>query len=139
HTGSLAPAGRIRVPRASAPEDTLHCPFPKAANCPPGRVPLLIVYIFLDTLEPPAHNPVGFTGRLLFAGSLAARRLFLSPPAHPQFCEANRMQYLPGWTVQCLNQECPARGHWLRVEAAPQDLCSNCGAPLHRVPPPLGP
>jgi len=49
------------------------------------------------------------------------------------------MQYLPGWTVQCLNPECPARGHWLRVESAPQEICSNCGAPLHRVPPPLGP
>jgi hypothetical protein len=49
------------------------------------------------------------------------------------------MQYLPGWTVQCINPECPARGHWLRVTATPAELCSNCGAPLHNVPPPLGP
>jgi hypothetical protein len=49
------------------------------------------------------------------------------------------MQYLPGWTVQCLNPECPARGHWLRVESPTSGLCRNCGAPLHRVPPPLGP
>jgi hypothetical protein len=49
------------------------------------------------------------------------------------------MDYLPGWTVQCLNPECPARGHWLRVKNAPQDQCSNCGGPLHNVPPPLGP
>jgi hypothetical protein len=49
------------------------------------------------------------------------------------------MQYLPGWTVQCINPECPARGHWLRVTATPAELCSNCGAPMHNVPPPLGP
>lgn len=49
------------------------------------------------------------------------------------------MQYLPGWTVQCINPDCQARGHWLRANAVPQDSCSNCGAPLHNVPPPLGP
>ena len=49
------------------------------------------------------------------------------------------MQYLPGWTVQCLNPGCAARGSWLRVEGAPQESCSNCGAPLQNVPPPLGP
>ena len=49
------------------------------------------------------------------------------------------MQYLPGWTVQCLTPECPARGYWLRVQGTPQEICSNCGAPLHNVPPPLAP
>ncbi len=49
------------------------------------------------------------------------------------------MQYLPGWTVQCINPDCEARGLWLRVDAARSELCSNCGAPLHNVPPPLGP
>ena len=49
------------------------------------------------------------------------------------------MQYLPGWTVQCINPECLARGQWLRVDATKPDLCTNCGAPLHNVPPPLGP
>jgi hypothetical protein len=49
------------------------------------------------------------------------------------------MQYLPGWTVQCLNPECAARGHWLRVQTAPQEICRHCGSPLHNVPPPLGP
>jgi hypothetical protein len=48
------------------------------------------------------------------------------------------MQYLPGWTVQCLNPECPARGHWLRGQDLPQ-VCGSCGAPLHNVPPPLAP
>lgn len=49
------------------------------------------------------------------------------------------MQYLPGWTVQCINPECGARGQWLRVDATQSERCSNCGAPLHNVPPPLGP
>lgn len=49
------------------------------------------------------------------------------------------MQYLPGWTVQCINPDCSARGHWLRITGVSTDLCSNCGAPLHNVPPPLPP
>jgi len=49
------------------------------------------------------------------------------------------VQYLPGWTVQCINPECLARGHWLRAAASGGELCSNCNAPLHNVPPPLGP
>jgi hypothetical protein len=49
------------------------------------------------------------------------------------------MQYLPGWTVQCINAECMARGTWLRADQVHSELCTNCGAPLHRVPPPLGP
>ena len=47
------------------------------------------------------------------------------------------MQYLPGWTVQCINPGCEARGLWLRADNAPTEQCSNCGAPLHNVPPPL--
>lgn len=49
------------------------------------------------------------------------------------------VQYLPGWTVQCINPKCGARGHWLRADEAPKDHCSNCGSPLHNVPPPLAP
>jgi hypothetical protein len=49
------------------------------------------------------------------------------------------MQYLPGWTVQCINPECDARGLWLRVSDAHPELCTNCGEPLHNVPPPLPP
>lgn len=49
------------------------------------------------------------------------------------------MQYLPGWTVQCINPQCDARGHWLRVGAEHPDCCLNCGQPLTNVPPPLGP
>ncbi|MGB6392350.1 MAG: hypothetical protein WA875_05275 [Candidatus Acidiferrales bacterium] len=49
------------------------------------------------------------------------------------------MLYLPGSTVQCLNTECCARGHWMRVNDSFQERCANCGAPLHNVPPPLMP
>jgi hypothetical protein len=49
------------------------------------------------------------------------------------------MQYLPGWTVQCINPECAARGHWLRVDTSGGEICSNCSAPLRNVPPPLAP
>ena len=49
------------------------------------------------------------------------------------------MQYLPGWTVQCINPDCEARGHWLRVSAVYPEQCANCGAPLSNVPPPLAP
>ena len=49
------------------------------------------------------------------------------------------VQYLPGWTVQCINPECAARGHWLRAGMSGGEFCSNCSAPLHNVPPPLAP
>lgn len=49
------------------------------------------------------------------------------------------MQHLPGGTVQCLNPFCSARGRWLRMQDAPQEHCSHCGAALHNVPPPLAP
>jgi hypothetical protein len=47
------------------------------------------------------------------------------------------MRYLPGWTVQCINPGCQARGQWLRIDAAPDEHCSNCGELVHNVPPPL--
>jgi hypothetical protein len=53
------------------------------------------------------------------------------------------MQYLPGWTVQCINQDCAARGHWLRAHLsgpnAGLEFCPSCGCSLQAVPPPLGP
>jgi len=49
------------------------------------------------------------------------------------------VRYLPGWTVQCINPGCAARGVWLRADAAPEDHCSNCGELLQNVPPPLSP
>ncbi len=54
-------------------------------------------------------------------------------------CEGGCVRYLPGWTVQCINPECQARGHWLRADNAPEENCSNCGEHLHNVPPPLSP
>jgi len=53
------------------------------------------------------------------------------------------MQYLPGWTVQCINPDCSARGHWLRAHLsgpnAGLEFCPSCGCSLQAVPPPLGP
>jgi hypothetical protein len=49
------------------------------------------------------------------------------------------MQHLPGQTVQCLNPDCSARGHWLRLQETSEEHCIHCGAPLHNVPPPLAP
>ncbi len=49
------------------------------------------------------------------------------------------MQYLPGWTVQCINPVCEARGHWIRVTEIHAPQCPCCGAPLQNVPPPLAP
>jgi hypothetical protein len=62
--------------------------------------------------------------------------MFLFPPRVGKLRGAT-MQYLPGKTVQCLNPDCAARGHWLRIQDAPYEHCANCGLPLHNVPPPL--
>jgi hypothetical protein len=55
----------------------------------------------------------------------------------------NIMQYLPGFTVQCINPQCDARGHWLRADAtgaiSDDGRCPCCGDFLRNVPPPLGP
>ena len=53
------------------------------------------------------------------------------------------MQHLPGWTVQCINQACAARGDWLRAHLsgpnAGLEFCPSCGCSLQAVPPPIGP
>ncbi|OLC97334.1 MAG: hypothetical protein DMG35_16965 [Acidobacteria bacterium] len=53
------------------------------------------------------------------------------------------MQYLPGFTVQCINPLCEARGQWLRADATNpignDGRCPCCGDFLRNVPPPLGP
>jgi len=53
------------------------------------------------------------------------------------------MQFLPGFTVQCINPQCEARGHWLRADATrafcDEGRCPCCGDALRNVPPPLGP
>jgi len=57
--------------------------------------------------------------------------------------EGDKMQFLPGFTVQCINPQCEARGRWLRADAtAPlggDGHCLCCGDFLRNVPPPLGP
>src|SRR5438105_5124844 len=53
------------------------------------------------------------------------------------------MQYLPGFTVQCINPLCEARGHWLRADATTplgsEGRCPCCGDLLRNVPPALRP
>ncbi len=53
------------------------------------------------------------------------------------------MQYLPGFTVQCINPQCEARGQWMRADVANTSgndgRCPCCGDLLRNVPPPLGP
>ena len=53
------------------------------------------------------------------------------------------MQYLPGFTVQCINPSCDLRGHWLRPDTtgpiSDDGRCPCCGDFLRNVPPPLGP
>ena len=50
------------------------------------------------------------------------------------------MQYLPGFTVQCINAQCDLRGHWLRADATgliiDSGRCPCCGDVLRNVPPP---
>ncbi|OLE48983.1 MAG: hypothetical protein AUG46_01855 [Acidobacteria bacterium 13_1_20CM_3_58_11] len=57
--------------------------------------------------------------------------------------DGEKMEYLPGFTVQCINPQCEARGHWLRADiTAPTSndgRCPCCGDFLRNVPPPLGP
>ena len=52
------------------------------------------------------------------------------------------MQYMPGFTVQCINPLCEARGQWMRADFAaplsPDGRCPCCGDFLRNVPPPLG-
>ena len=107
----------------------------------------------LDTTSPWTQNSRNFSVPFLvqearaekvarrFAGSTFAFTLNASREAWKPVSEnrGRNVQYLPGWTVQCINPECLARGHWLRAAASGGELCSNCNAPLHNVPPPLGP
>ena len=61
------------------------------------------------------------------------------PPSGPSPKRGGTVQYMPGWTVQCINPECQARGIWLRADVVLDDCCSNCHAPMRNVPPPIGP
>ena len=90
----------------------------------------------LDTLQLVGHYPPIFSGRNRVFQFL---RAFFFARGSPRKGWGETMQYLPGWTVQCINPECDARGHWLRVTEDHLSQCSNCGAPLRNVPPPLAP
>ena len=98
----------------------------------------------LDTTSTEAHNPGNFSGRRVVQlaqgwTGLEKRKNSESTSRVISFTGGNSVQYLPGWTVQCINPECAARGHWLRAGSTDGELCSNCSSPLHNVPPPLAP
>ncbi len=106
-----------------------------------ANVPPYIVVFSLDTTGCSRHNPqqclsfgwqtVPRTGRIAVYAKLASR------------LGGQPMQYLPGFTVQCINPQCDARGHWLRADAtgpiSDDGRCPGCGDFLRNVPPPLGP
>jgi len=89
------------------------------------------VWFYLDTTLDPRNNP-----RHLVASAAADL-----PCVRGHW--GKHMQYLPGWTVQCINQDCAARGHWLRAHLsgpnAGLEFCPSCGSSLRAVPPPIGP
>jgi len=74
-------------------------------------------------------------------GALAARSTRAAAELAP--AEGAQMQYLPGFTVQCINPHCELRGHWLRADSAGtvshEGRCPCCGDFLRTVPPPLTP
>lgn len=47
------------------------------------------------------------------------------------------MPFMPGYTVQCVNPLCEAKGHWMRAELIGSERCPTCGESLRHVPPPL--
>ena len=97
----------------------------------------------LDTTRDSPQNQRNFSNSFLVQGAgmekfgrrLSGCGLYLEPAG----IRGRSVQYLPGWTVQCINPECEARGHWLRAIDSGGEFCSNCNSPLHNVPPPLAP
>jgi hypothetical protein len=81
--------------------------------------------------------------RSYFAGPLTGVLPRVSALAKLAAIKEVLMQYLPGFTVQCINPLCEARGHWQRVDPAGpmmnEGRCPCCGDFLQTVPPPLTP
>ena len=90
-------------------------------------MPLYLVLFFLDTTSTPKQNSLNYFVRIFRGRCIGLRTT------------GEFVRYLPGWTVQCINPDCAARGHWLRADAASTDHCSNCGELVRNVSPPLGP
>src|ERR1019366_4224582 len=93
------PTSRLHwTPRRPAKQSKSRSRFPTQSGFSAlGSPPLLIVYIRLDTLDASAHNPACFTGRF-WSACLAARVGPLSTAL--LFLGGDRMQHLPGFTVQ---------------------------------------
>jgi hypothetical protein len=91
----------------------------------------------LDTTIVAAQNPRNFFRAWLVRGIRSGSPQAEKLARHSRGRKS--VQYLPGWTVQCINPECAARGHWLRASDSHGEFCSNCSSPLHNVPPPISP
>jgi hypothetical protein len=112
--------------------------------------PQHLVVFSLDTLDAARHNArqpfafLGWQGALHRAAEIwnFGCGLFVVMRAGWPLGRKT-MQYLPGFTVQCINPGCDARGHWLRADAtgpiSDDGRCPCCGDMLRNVPPPLGP
>jgi hypothetical protein len=103
-----------------------------------GTQPLYLVVFTLDTTGTSPHNARTFGCVIGFSGELWRR----PPPSLRRWGKIS-MQYLPGFTIQCINAFCDLRGHWLRADASgpisEDGRCPCCGDMLRTVPPPLGP
>src|ERR1700687_2538077 len=80
------------------------------APTPCATLPQYIVVFSLDTTVALGHNP---RQHLSVTGELGSRYR-PSPQKALRPLRENDMQFLPGFTVQCINPQCEARGHWLR-------------------------
>ena len=106
---------------------------------PVGSVPQYIVVFVLDTTEGLRHNSRQHPSIQGNSGLVTGRRQETALRPLREY----DMQYLPGFTVQCINPQCEARGQWLRADAtrafSDEGRCPCCGDSLRNVPPPLGP
>jgi len=127
-------------------------------------LPQYLVAFSLDTTGRSRHNPGHHVGlrshfcagcfRAFFAGCLIIKgsseffgrdHATVALQMNLGFAASGgeKMQFLPGFTVQCINPLCEARGHWLRADATTplgsEGRCPCCGDFLRNVPPPLSP
>ena len=122
----------------------LHGGFRRARNGASGlsrvrssaTLPLAIVSFLLTPQERRRRIPATFS---VGCRSRGPDGFTVNGKKRASFQRGKSVQYLPGWTVQCINPECAARGHWLRASDSGGELCSNCSSPLRNVPPPISP
>jgi hypothetical protein len=118
----------------------------------PATPPLLIVYIFLDSLGPAAHNPASFSLFCFVPGSFGGAAVPLPPPRSCS-CEANDYAISAGLDgavfesrMPCARPLAPRRRHFNRSlqqlrlppsqrAAAPRPALPHAPAPPGQLPP----